>query len=215
MGIFQQVLEEQSEQERNMMFRHNWVPLTYNWIIAATMVMLLISLAGWGIRLHKEHRDAEIVATARASWEQERQAEEDAKAAELEAAMSSESAVMEREAAAIAKAFYGIRNFVDKYHYTKDDLITYARCIFNRVDSNNANTVQSVVSAPEQFLAYSEKNPVLTEYYDIALETVKAWHYETLKPCDASYRYAELTDRGIFLTSEFNADGYARRWRNG
>lgn len=214
MGIFQQVLQEQEERERNMEFRNNWVPLTYNWIIAVVAVALFISFAAWGIRIHKEHRDADLVATARASWEQEQKAEADARAAELAAAQASEAAVMEREATAIAKAFYGIRNFIDKYHYTKDDLLTYARCIFNRVESSNANTVESVVAAPEQFLAFSEHNPVLTEYYDIALEAVQAWHSETLKPCDVSYRFAELTERGIYLTAEFNADGYARRWHS-
>lgn len=213
--MLEEILEQQRQREADMNFRHPWFNMMYNYIIAAVALCLVVSLVSWGVQIHKEHRDAEMLASARAVWEQERQAEADAKAAELAAIQTSEAAVMDREATLIAKAFYGIRNFIDKYHYSKDDLLTYARCIFNRVDSNNVNTVQSVVSAPEQFLAFSEKNPVLSEYYDIAYEAVEAWHNETLKPCDASYRYAELTERGIYLTAEFGADGYARRWRNG
>lgn len=213
--MLREYFEEQRQREADMRFRNPWVDVFYNWMIAVCLVALVISFIWWGLDIRTRRIADQMAATAMASWQADLDAERSAKEAELAALQASEAAVMDREATLIAKAFYGIRLFVEKYHYTKDDLLTYARCIFNRVESSNANTVEFVVSAPEQFLAYSEKNPVLTEYYDIALEAVKAWHNETLKPCDASYRFAELTERGIYLTAEFGADGYARRWRNG
>lgn len=124
------------------------------------------------------------------------------------------AAVIEREAQDVAKAFYGIRLFVDKYHYADKDLKTYARCMFNRVDAGNGvNDLHVIVSTPEQFLGYYETSPVLDEFYTVAKEAVAEWHAETVKPCDLTYRYAELTESGIYLTNEFGADGYARRWQ--
>ena len=109
--MMEEILEQQRQRESDMNFRHPWFNMVYNYIIAAVALCLIISLASWGMQIRKEHRDAEIVATARATWEQERQAEADAKAAELAAQQASEAAVMDREATLIAKAFYGIRNF--------------------------------------------------------------------------------------------------------
>ena len=121
---------------------------------------------------------------------------------------------MQREAEAVAKAFYGIRNFIVKYHYTEKDLKTYARCMFNRADAKNGlYDLETVIGRKDQFLGYDSKNPVLNEYYTVAQAAVEEWHRETVKPCDVSYQYAELTENGIYLAAEFGADGYARRWQ--
>ena len=112
----------------------------------------------------------------------------------------------------MAKAFWGIRNFVEKYHYSENDFRTYARCMFNRADAGSGRLVE-VIAQEGQFLAFSDSNPVLDEYYELALKLVREWHEEETKPIDSSYQFAELTPRGIFLTNVFGADGYARRWQ--
>lgn len=230
-ATLQEVFAEQAEQEQNMMFRHNWVALFYNWVIAVTAVALLVStVAYWGVN-HKQHKNEALIAEARAVWEQEQQAAADARAAELAAAQASEEAVIDRESDAVARMFFGIRLFIDKYHYSEADLETYARCAFNRKDSGSyyvtddmgnfvldengekikAN-VEQIIAQKDNFVGYADSNPVLKEYRDLALKFVTEYHNETVKPCDSSFQWAELREDGIWLKNNFNADGYARRY---
>lgn len=212
-ATLQEVFAEQREREQNMMFRHNWVALFYNWLIAVTAVALLLALGSWAVQLRQERRDDAIRAEARAAWEQEQQAAADARAAELAAAYASEEAVIDRESDAVARMFYGIHRFIEKYHYSEADLETYARCAFNRKDaSKTGNSLEVIIAQPDQFVGYSDSNPVLKEYKQLAKDLVTEWHNETVKPCDNSYQWAELTPNGIYLKADFAADGYALRW---
>lgn len=208
----QQVFAGQAERERQLLFRHRWVGLVWNYVIGLTVVVLFWSFVWWGNNVNTERKVAERTATAVAEMEAQRQAEAEAEAAELAALKASEDYIIGQEATELAKAFYGIRLFVDKYGYTEKDFETYARCIFNRADAGNGNLIE-VIRREGQFLGYSEQNPVIDEYYEMALKFVQQWHSETTKPVDASYQFAELTESGIWLKNDINADGYARRWR--
>ena len=207
----EEIFAARAEQEEILRFRHPWVPLLFNWIIAGLVVLLFVEFVRWGLDIRTRNMAEEMTATALASW----QAERDAEAAEAEeeqaAIRASEEFVMKQEATAAAKALFPVQNFVTKYHYSESDLITYLRCMANRADAAGT-TLAEVVAQPDQFLGYSDNNPVLTEYYDIAYRFVNEWRHEDTKPCDTSYQWAELTPNGIYLKNEFNADGYARRW---
>jgi predicted nuclease of restriction endonuclease-like (RecB) superfamily len=96
--------------------------------------------------------------------------------------------------------------------YSEKDLETYARCMFNRADAGSGRLTE-VIAQEGQFVGYSDANTVLDDDYNLALKLIRAWHEEQTKPCDLSYQFAELTPQGIFLKNDFNADGYARRWR--
>lgn len=220
-SIWQEVLAEQAEQERNMMFRHNWVPLTYNWVIAFTAMLLIIALAGWRIQKHAEIRDEAIRTEARAEWDAERQAEADAENEKKEQEARSYEAFLQLEKQYCGKALYGIHLFVEKYHYDELDLKTYLRSAFNRVDEllqgkdfteeERAQALHDVLFGG-QYLACKEDNPALKEYEDVSEESLLEWHAETTKPVDLKYQFAELTESGIYLKNDINADGYARRW---
>lgn len=119
---------------------------------------------------------------------------------------------MSQEANEMARAFYGIRLFEEKYNYSENDLTTYARCMFNRADASG-NDLIAVISQQQQFLGYDSSNPVLSKYYDLAFELIDGWHHEEQKPCDLSYQFAELTPNGIWLKNDLHADGYSRRWQ--
>lgn len=204
-----EIFEKHDQLEAEMIFRHPWVPLAYNWMIAILVVTLLVGFVGWGLDIRSRHMADQMLATTLAEMDAEHEqmiAAAEAQEAEIRA---SQEYIMDQEATAVAKAFYGISRFVDKYHYSESDFATYARCMFNRAE--NAD-LQEVVSAKDQFLGYADNNPVLAEYYDLAIKFVREWHEETVKPCDISYIFAELTPNGIYLRNEFNADGYARRW---
>lgn len=211
--MWQEIFEKQRKKEADMMFRHPWVNIVYNYIIAALAVLLMISFVIWGIQIHSDRLAATRAAEAVAQYQAEQQAIEEAKAEELAAQAKSEEAIIARETEAVAKMFYGIRLFEDKYRYNESDFETYARCAFNRYDYGHGLTELPVIIAQkDQFVGYADNNPVLKEYRDMAEKFVRAWHEESYRPCSAEFRFAELTANGIYLASEFGADGYARRW---
>lgn len=209
MLILNDYFKKQAENEIVLCFRHPWFNLAYNWLILALVVMLFGGFVWWGMQIHTQRMADEMLETALAAMDAEHaemMAAAEAQEAELKA---SQEYIMEQEATAVAKAFYGINRFVEKYNYSSDDLATYARCMFNRAEKAD---LQEVVAVDGQFTGYSDDNPVLAEYYNLALRLVREWHEETVKPCDVSFQFAELTPNGIYLRNQFKADGYARRW---
>ena len=209
-----EILERQRQLEADMNFRHPWFNMFYNYVIAVCVVALFVAFFAWGIDI-RTRKEAEAMTAALLA---EMDAEHEAMMAEAEAAeralLESEEHIMTEEAKVIAKAFYGIRRFVEKYGYTQSDLETYARCMFNRADATG-QSLEAVVSKKDQFLGYSENNQLVKEYYDFAIKFVNDWHNEEVKPCDISYQFAELEDDGIWLVKTFNADGKERRWQAG
>lgn len=212
MTVWSEIFEERAEAERQLRFRHPGFDFTYNWIVAITALALMVAAVVWAVQIHRDHRDAELVAQAYAAWTAEAEATAQAEAAEAEAIAKSQEVVMSQEATALAKAFYGIRLFTEKYGYSEKDYETYARCMFNRADAGSGRLVE-VISQEGQFVGYSDSNTVLDDDYNLALKLIRAWHEEQTKPCDLSYQFAELTPQGIYLKNDINADGYARRWR--
>lgn len=209
--MLEEYFAEQERQESMMRFRNPGFDVVYNWMIALLIVALFGSFVWWGLDIRTRRMADEMTATALASWQAEQQAAEDARQQELAAARASEEYVMKQEATAAAKALVAIQNFVDKYHYSTSDLRTYLRCMANRADATG-NTLAAVVAQPQQFLGYSDNNPVLDEYYSLAYEFVNEWRHEETKPCSSDYQWAELTPDGIFLKADINANGYQRRW---
>ena len=201
-AILREIFREQREHEEGLMFRNPSVPFWYNWLIAGLIVALFVSFVIWGIDIHTRHRAEEMTATALASWQQEQTVQD-------EQARSSQEYVLDQEATAVAKAFYGIDKFVEIYKYDDSDLETYARCMFNRAESGD---LIRVISEPNQFTGYSDSNQVLANYKQLALRLVTEWHEETVKPCNTNFLFAELTPDGIFLKQDLRAGPYDRRW---
>ena len=212
LATLKSVLRERAAQEDLLASRHPWAPFVINWFVAGLMVVFLVASLVWGLNIRTENKAREMAETALASFQAEQQAAADAKELELEQARLSEEYVQKQEAQAVARAIYGIRNFVEKYGYSNADLETYVRCMLNRADATGQSVIE-VVSKKGQFLGYSDDNPLVQEYYDLALRLVADWHAETVKPCDSSYQFAELTPEGVFLKTDINADGFSRRWR--
>ena len=155
-----------------------------------------------------------MAATALASYQAEEQARSDEIAHQQELYAQSEEAVTKKMAESLAKLFYGADRFKDKYHYSDADFKTLARCVFNRVESSQySDDIYEVIDQKDQWVGYYSTNPVLDEYFDLALTTIREWRSETVKPVSVDYLWAELTPNGIFLKNDFRADGYARRWR--
>ena len=211
-AIMEEILERQRQLEADMNFRNPWFNVFYNYLIAVCVVALFIAFFWWGIDIHTRKQAEAMTAQLLAQMDEEHEQMMKAAEAEHAALLASEEHIMTEEAKVIAKAFYGIRNFVDKYGYTDKDFETYARCIFNRADATG-DSIEAVVSKKDQFLGYAEGNQLVKDYYDLAIRFVDEWHHETVKPCDIRYQFALLDDDGIWLVKNFNADGKERRWQ--
>lgn len=213
LALLQEVDSEYSHQVECLRFRHKKAHDVYRFIVIIVVSALLGSLYSWGLDVWAQHRADQLIEDARAALQAEMTAKEEAARMEQEAAQKSQAEILEEEANTLAKAFYGIHLFVEKYHYTEADLKTYARCVFNRDDAtNNVNGVKVIISRPEQFTGYDDRNPVQTEFKDLALKFLQEWHGETSKPCDFAFQFAELTPDGIFLVKNIPAGPYERRW---
>lgn len=205
LDIWREVFAERAEQERWLSHKHPWYGIAMNWFGAVLLAILLVASVVMMVKANTERKAAEMTATAIAEMEAARQAEADAE-------KQSQDYILRQEATEVAKALYGIHLFIDKYNYNEQDLITYVRCMTNRAEASGCS-LQEVIRTEGQFLGYYEKNPVLDEFYNLALRLVTAWHTETTKPIDSSYQFAELNDDGIYLRNRYIADGYAKRWQ--
>ena len=228
--VWKWVLEAKRKQEHELMAKYPWFPVMYNWLILLLVAGLLASFVYWGLDISTQRKVEAATLIARAEAEAERDAIEARKEAEIKAQLLSEDAVVNRMATTGSKAVYGIRNFIEKYGYSERDIKTYIRCMCDRVDyaiktqlseaEREAYTLEdierlftAVVEQKDQFLAYSDKNPVLNSYYKAVYEELDSWLHEETKPWDINYRFAELNDDGIWLVQNINSDGYARRVR--
>jgi hypothetical protein len=211
--ILQQIDAGYENQIQNLRFRHRKAHDLYKLAVYLIVLALSVSLYSWGLDVWAQRRADQQTADARVLWNAELAAKEDAAKKAQATQAKSEADILAEKAQVVAKAFQGIKNFIDLYHYDRSDLETYARCIFNRYDAGNGvNSLQVIVSRKGQFTGYSDSLTPLTEYVDLAKEFIRDWEAETSKPCDLSYQCAELTPDGIYLVTSPNPGPYDRRW---
>lgn len=209
LATLKSVFADQRDYEEELEFRNPAAIILYRMLLVACVIALFISFIVWGIDIHTRNAydagqrdlyaamDLEHEQMMAAAAEAERQAQQ------------AEEALQIREAQAIARALFGIRNFSAKYNYTNADLETYARCITNRCEATG-KSVEEVLAVPNQFIAYSDRNDLDTEYYNLSLRFVSDWHAGSLEPCDTKFQYAVLKDTGIWLVDDPGKDVPAR-----
>lgn len=213
-SIAKEVFRKYENREHLLQWRYPWFNLYFNWMMALLLIGLFISFGIWGMDVHIQKKSESMAATALASYQAEEQARADEIVRQQELLAHSEEVVTQKMAESLAKLFYGADRFREKYHYSDADFKTLARCVFNRVESPlYSDDFYDVIDQKDQWVGYYSTNPVLDEYYDLALTSIREWRSETVKPISIDYLWAELTPNGIFLKNDFHADGYARRWR--
>lgn len=116
---------------------------------------------------------------------------------------------IEREAEFIAKVIYGTaRNHADS------DKKAVVWCILNRVEHHShPNTVEEVCEQPKQWMGYSSENPVLTEFYDLALAELKTWYSGGHRPMSNDYIYLTWSSKEILLRDTFEENRNTNYWR--
>lgn len=213
LALLSEIDAEYTRQIQNLRFRHRKAHDLYKVFAFLVALALSVSLYGWGLDLWAQRRADQQTADARVLWNAELAAKEDAHAAQLAAAQKSEAAILDRWAKSGAKMLYGIRNFIDKYHYDESDLETYLQCAYDRyLFGNRLTDIETIIAQEGQFTGYSDGSPVLDEYYRISRDFFEGKLHEESLACDPSYRFAELTSQGIYLVDQFGADGYVRRY---
>jgi hypothetical protein len=213
LAILAKVDADYAREIENLRFRHKKANDLYKLLVFLCVLGLTLSLYSWGLDLWAQRRADQQTADARVLWDAELAAKEEAQAAELAAAQKSEEAILDRWASAGAKMLYGIRNFREKYNYSDTDYETYLQCVYNRyLYGNKLTDIPVIISQKDQFLGFSDTNPVLDDLYRLSRAFFEAKLRETSLACDPSYRFAELTPQGIYLVDQFGADGYVRRY---
>lgn len=106
---------------------------------------------------------------------------------------------IEREAEYISKVVYGMGR-----NHSVNDQKAIVWCILNRVESRGyPSTIAEVCQQPQQWIGYSDDNPVLTEIYDMVLPILKDWHNNSHRPMDKSYVYLSWSSEEILLRDTF------------
>lgn len=208
------IIDETESRRRYLELKHPWIPIITKWVSVVLSVLLVISCFVWGVNIHINHKAESLTVVAMAEYQEAQQAEANAEQKAIEEQQKSEAAILEKESEMLAKLFAGLQNFEEKYGYSENDYLTYARCVFNRVDNPAyPNSLAEVINQESQWVGYSDSNQVLTKYKTIAKKAITEWRNETSKPVANDYVYAELSSRGIYLKNKYEADAYIPRWR--
>lgn len=209
-----EIFAERAKRESDIVKRFPLVNVVYNYLVAVSVIALVVALFWWGVDIHYQRQAEAQTQAVLASYQAEQKAVADAAEQERVLAAQSEEAVVNRMADALAKLFYGADKFKTKYGYSDADFYTLARCVFNRVENRAySNDIFEVIGQDNQWVGYFSTNPVLKEYKELALTSIREWRSESVKPVSNEYLWAELTPNGIYLKNDFHADGYAVRWR--
>lgn len=116
---------------------------------------------------------------------------------------------IELEAEYVAKVIYGTAR-----NHAESDMKAVVWCILNRVEHHShPNTVVEVCEQPKQWMGYSSENPVLTDFYDLALAELKTWHSGGHRPMSKDYIYLSWSSKEILLRDTFEENKSTNYWR--
>ena len=116
---------------------------------------------------------------------------------------------LNEEADMMAKVLYGVKD------NDNDDLRTYCWCVFNRTDNPSfPSSLADVIGQPNQWMRYSEDNPVLENLYQLAREQLDAWHSQR-RPVSNEFLFMNWTEKDIVLRDNFKEGSQTHYWRWG
>ena len=114
------------------------------------------------------------------------------------------------EAECIAKVLYGAAK-----DNNERDQRTAVWCILNRVDNPAyPNTVKGVCEQASQWMGYSNNNPVLTSFYNMAMRELEVWH-SGYRPVSADYIYMSWSSKEIVLRDTYEKESNTKYWQVG
>lgn len=111
----------------------------------------------------------------------------------------------------LAKVLYGFKN------NDKSDLITACWCVFNRVDIKTGEyayltSLEDVIAQPEQWMGYSDENPVIEDLYQIAYAQLEIWLSGGHRPVSSEYVFLVWSPGEIYLKTSLTGKNDTRTW---
>lgn len=122
--------------------------------------------------------------------------------------VSAEPAV-DAEAVEMAKVIYG------QCRWNSEDA-QRAVCwlIINRVESSMyPNDITLVCRQEQQWMGYSTENPVVEEYYQLALQCLRSWRSGGMRPMSGDFLFMTWSQQEIELRTSWNVNANTRYWR--
>lgn len=165
-------------------------------------IIISISSMRWQFRKDEAKKETEIA---------EIKAYHDAEIMELERRMEygGEVSAIEKEAEFIAKVLYGTA-----LNNSEDGQRAVVWCIINRTEHQNyPDTVAEVCRQEQQWMGYSDDNPVLENLYELALAELKVWHNDGHRPMSKDFVFLSWSENEIVLRDKFEEKPNTHYWR--
>ena len=122
---------------------------------------------------------------------------------------ASRQAAMAEDATWIAKVLYGMKD------NSAQDLRTAVWCILARVDNPwYPDSVEEVCRQKDQWMGFSDTNPVLTDLKDLAMGELDEW-YDGERPVGPEFVYLYWTPQKITLRDSWTDGSTTNYWRAG
>lgn len=178
-------------------------------IILSLVIAMSVTIGGFiGVELvqHKyaeisHYQESLIRSEAIADYKATLEAEEAELAAAKMDELKSETNRRKQEVLYFAKLFEGVRD----WNFDVLDLITYGICVWNRTLSPMfANTIDEVIHQKEQWINFSDNNPVVADYNKIAEKLVDLIYNSDVQLCSSKYCWIEIRDGHLYLKDSFN-----------
>ena len=107
--------------------------------------------------------------------------------------------IIEKEAEYISKVVYGMGK-----NHSDNDRKAIIWCILNRVESAGyPGTIKEVCQQSQQWIGYSDDNPVLEDIYNLVLPILKEWYNEGHRPMDRKFVYLSWSSEEIIMRDTF------------
>lgn len=117
---------------------------------------------------------------------------------------------IDSEAKAMARVLYGTAQGI----FSTDAQKAICWLIVNRAESSLfPNSIEEVCAQDNQFMAYSDENPIVREYYESAREVLQVWHSNGIRPMSNDYLYLSWSSDEIALRTTYNIGSSTRYWR--
>lgn len=182
--------------------------------LAWTVSMVIgCSVTGAVVRRNTTERvTAEVTSELRQGFQKYlEELEQERMAASLLKDDESRQAVIQAEATAMAKSFYGHKDVIrtDADYYT----LGWNECFRAAGDGEfkNLTTIEAVVSQKGQYLGWNENNPVVEKLYAIALEIVTDY-YNGNWPTTDEFIYLDWSTGKMVARNEFKTGPSTEYW---
>lgn len=178
-------------------------------VLLIFLVALIVSSFFIFERNNKLRAEAEV---ARIQEEElaAKRAEEEAESAAHTEELQIIAAQRKTEIELLSKLFEGVRQF----NYSVEDLMTLGWCAYNREDSSlYPNTLDEVIHQEKQWIAFSDDNPIINDYYRIAEKLVEERYSGNPRPCTTKFLWAVCDKYEVYLVDSVESGVRARTWR--